>query len=169
MRWLPQNTAANITVFLVDSADHRSGKTGATLTVEVSKDGGAFSSISPTVTELSYGWYKLELTSSHTDTQGEITFHITAPDADPIDYQCLVVAVNPFTGTDQISVFDPTVDLVDGITYESAMEFLLAVIGGVTTVGASTASFKKRDGTTSKVTITYGEDEGLRTDSEINN
>lgn len=70
---------------MTDSADHVSGKTGLTLTITASKDGGSFASISPTVTELANGWYKLALTSSHTDTVGDLALHITATGADPTD------------------------------------------------------------------------------------
>ena len=49
-------------VLMTDSSTHITGKTGGTLTVLASKDGAAFASISPTVTERGYGWYNLALT-----------------------------------------------------------------------------------------------------------
>lgn len=66
-----------------------------------------------------------------------------------------------------LSTFDPTASTVDGITYESAIEFILAVLGGVTVPIGSTVAFKKRDGLTTKVTITYGGTDGERTASII--
>lgn len=92
MRILKQSTAYNLAVFITDSADHISGKTGLTLTIAASKDGAAFASITPTVTELSSGWYKLALTSSHTDTLGDLALHITATGADPTDVAMVVRA-----------------------------------------------------------------------------
>lgn len=80
------------TVLMVDSADHITGKTGLTLSIELSKDGGAFASISPTVTELAHGFYVLELTASHTDTLGDLALHITAVGADPTDIIDQVIA-----------------------------------------------------------------------------
>lgn len=56
---------------------------------------------------------------------------------------------------------------VDGITFASAMETILAVLTGVATPSGSTVAFKKRDGTTTKITITYGDDDGERTASTI--
>ena len=57
---------------------------------------------------------------------------------------------------------------VDGVTYESLMEVLLAVVSGVSVPsGSNTVLFKKRDGTTTKVTITYGDEDGERTGSTI--
>jgi len=85
VRTLKQSTAYNLTVFMTDSSDHVSGKTGLTLTITASKDGGAFASISPTVTELANGWYKVALTSSHADTLGDLALHVTSTGADPTD------------------------------------------------------------------------------------
>jgi hypothetical protein len=91
MRLLKQSTAANVLVFMTDSADHVSGKTGLTLTITASKDGGAFASVSPTVTERGNGWYSLALTTAHTDTAGDMGFHVTGTGADPTDFVCYVV------------------------------------------------------------------------------
>jgi hypothetical protein len=85
MRLLKQSTAYDLMVFLTDSADHVAGKTGLTLTITASKAGAAFASISPTVTERGNGWYALALTTSHTDTVGDLALHITASGADPAD------------------------------------------------------------------------------------
>ncbi len=72
----------NLMVFMVDSNDHRSGKTGLTLTITASKNGLAFASITPTVTERGNGWYSLALDAAHTDTIGELALHITSAGAD---------------------------------------------------------------------------------------
>lgn len=85
MSRLLQSTARSKVVFMTDSTDHVTGKTGLTLTITASKDGGSFASITPTVTELATGWYKLALTSSHTDTVGDLALHITGTGADPTD------------------------------------------------------------------------------------
>ncbi len=74
-------------VFLVDSTDGKTGKTGLTLTITASKDGAAFASITPTVTERGSGWYNLALTTSHTDTLGDLACHITGTGADPCDFK----------------------------------------------------------------------------------
>jgi hypothetical protein len=94
MRELKQSTAANLAVFMTDSSDHVSGKAGLTLTIAASKDGAAFASISPTVTELTAGWYKLALTSSHTDTLGDLAVHVTATGADPTDFVSRIIAMD---------------------------------------------------------------------------
>ncbi len=92
MRILKQSTATDILVLMVDSTDHVTGKTGLTLTITASKGAAAFASITPTVTERGNGWYALALTTSHTDTLGDLGFHVTGAAADPADFLCRVVA-----------------------------------------------------------------------------
>jgi hypothetical protein len=92
MRNLKQSTGINIMVLMVDATDHVTGETGLTLTVTASKDGAAFGSISPTVSERGNGWYNLALTTSHTNTLGDLALHVTGAGADPADLLCSVVA-----------------------------------------------------------------------------
>lgn len=99
MNLLKQSAAVNVMVFMTDSADHVTGKTGLTLAVTASKNGGAFASVSPTVTERGSGWYNLALTASHTDTLGDLVIHITGTGADPSDLKLLVVAFDVNSAT----------------------------------------------------------------------
>lgn len=92
MRKAKQSTAKNVMVLMVDSTDHVTGKTGLTLTITASKDGAAFASITPTVTERGSGWYNLALTTAHTNTLGDLALHITGTAADPADMVLLVEA-----------------------------------------------------------------------------
>ena len=92
---LKQSTARNVAILMVDSNDGVTGKTGLTLTITASKNGAAFASITPVVTELSNGWYSLALTATHTNTLGDLLLHITATGADPVDIRTEVVALLP--------------------------------------------------------------------------
>lgn len=92
---LKQSTNRNVEVLMIDASDNVTGKTGLTLTITASKDGGAFGSISPTVTELSSGWYSLALTSAHTNTLGDLALHITGTGANATDIRDQVVADLP--------------------------------------------------------------------------
>lgn len=91
MRELIVLTAANVMVFMVDSANHITGKTGLTLTITASKNGAAFAAITPSVTERGNGWYNLAHTTAHTNTLGDFCLHITGTGADPSDIKMLVV------------------------------------------------------------------------------
>jgi hypothetical protein len=92
MSILKQSTATTRMLFMVDSSDHVSGKPGLTLTLTASKGGGAFASITPTVTERGSGWYAVAYTTAHTDTSGDFAVHSTAAGADPTDKLYNIVA-----------------------------------------------------------------------------
>jgi hypothetical protein len=92
---LKQSTARNLMVLMTSSTDHITGATGLTLTITASKDGAAFASIAPTVTERGDGWYSLALTTAHTDTLGDFVLHVTASGADPTDVREEVFAALP--------------------------------------------------------------------------
>ena len=86
MKMIRQNTATNVMVLMTESADHVTGIDGLTLTIKLSKDGGAFTSVSPTVVGRGDGWYNIALTTLHTDTLGDLTLHIDGGiTADPTD------------------------------------------------------------------------------------
>lgn len=127
MSFLKQSTARDKMVLMTDSADHLAGKTGLTLTITASKNGAAFASISPTVTERGNGWYSIALTSSHTDTLGDLVLHITGTGADPSDLDWQVVALLPGeavtvqtgTGSGQLNIASGVVEAnlkqIDGL------------------------------------------------------
>ena len=96
---LKQSTARSVVVLMIDASDHVTGKTGLTLTINASKNGAAFATITPTVTELAYGFYTLALTTSQTDTLGDLALHVTATGADPTDQVWQVVADLPGAGS----------------------------------------------------------------------
>lgn len=89
------STARSKVVLMVQSSDHVTGLASLTLTITASKDGAAFASIAPTVTDLGSGWYKLALTTAHTDTLGDLALHITGAAADPTDVVWQVVTDLP--------------------------------------------------------------------------
>lgn len=114
MRLLKKDTARDVVVFMTDVNDHTTGKTGLTLTITASKDAGSFNSISPTVTELTNGWYKLALTTSHIDTKGDFALHITGSGADPTDV--LMQVVTDLPGDTVASVSGAVGSVTSGVT-----------------------------------------------------
>lgn len=92
---LKLGTASNKMVFMTDATSHIDGATGLTLTITASKNGAAFASITPTVTDRGNGWYNLALTTSHVDTLGDLAIHITASGADPTDLKYVVGPILP--------------------------------------------------------------------------
>jgi hypothetical protein len=86
MALLKQSTAYTRMFLMVDSTDHFTGKTGLTVAVTLSKAGAAFGAAGGTVTEISSGWYKIALTTTDTNTLGELAYHCTSTGADATDF-----------------------------------------------------------------------------------
>lgn len=91
------STAFPLVFLLISSTDHITGLTGATVTVTISKNGGAFASPAGTVTEMANGWYKVAGNATDTATLGPLLLHATATGADPTDQLYPVVAFSPQT------------------------------------------------------------------------
>lgn len=91
MSLIKQSTAYNAAFFLVTTQDSVTGLTGATVTVTVSKNGAAFAAPGGSVTEIGLGWYYLALTTTDTNTLGDLLIHATATNADPTDQSHQVV------------------------------------------------------------------------------
>lgn len=171
MRKAKQSTAKNVMVLMVDSTDHVTGKTGLTLTITASKDGGAFGAISPTVTERGDGWYNLALTSSHTDTLGDLALHITGLAADPADMVLLVEAQSvddvlptaSYTAPDNATIaLIPDIPaaigsrIIEGsLTADQIERIQLAALAGkVSGAGSGIERFKGQDGETDRIVST---------------
>lgn len=86
MAIVKQSTAYTRMFKMIDSADHISKKTGLTCTVNLSKAGGAFGAAGGTITEVANGWYKIALTTTDTNTLGDLAYYITATGADDTDF-----------------------------------------------------------------------------------
>lgn len=86
MALLKQSTARTRTFLMVDSTDHLTGKTGLTVTLTLSKNGGAFGAAGGAVSEISSGWYSVALNTTDTNTLGDLAYHATGTGADPSDW-----------------------------------------------------------------------------------
>lgn len=86
MAILKQSTTYTRMFLLVQSSDHVSPLTGASPSVSLSKAGGSFASAGGTITEVANGFYKIALTTTDTNTLGDLAFHITATSGDNTDF-----------------------------------------------------------------------------------
>ncbi len=101
------NTTAKITFVLVNSSGVEVTGLGATFTVQISKNGGAFAASSGTKAEISDGWYSYTFAAGETDTAGPLAVKVTGAGA---AQQNLLYEV---VGTAQVNVITvPTVDQV---------------------------------------------------------
>lgn len=93
---LQSSSSTPLLFLLIQSSDHITGLTGATPTVTIGKNGGAFAAPSGAVTEIANGWYKVAGNAIDTNTAGPIALHATAASADPFDdVVAQIVAYNP--------------------------------------------------------------------------
>lgn len=89
---LKQSTAYTQTFFMVSSTDHLAAKTAASPVVNLAKAGAAFGAAGGAVTEIANGWYKVALSTTDTNTLGDLSFHITGTGADDVDFREQVFA-----------------------------------------------------------------------------
>lgn len=82
---IEQSTARTITFLMVlneDAADPNvpfvTRATGKSPTVQISKNGAAFANTSNAASEISNGWYKVTLTGTETNTEGDLIVRATA-------------------------------------------------------------------------------------------
>lgn len=99
MKMIKQGALTPILFQMISSVDHISAVTGATVTVTISKNGGAFAAHSGAVAELSVGWYKFTPSATDTNTVGTLALHATATSSDPSDW---TIEVTAFDVTDAI-------------------------------------------------------------------
>ncbi len=94
-----QSTAQTVGVWMADTADGKTGKTGLTLAITLKKYGEtSFSSIAPTVTEIGSGHYDVALTTTHCNTVGVLSVRATSAGADPADC-CNIIDVIAYDKT----------------------------------------------------------------------
>ncbi len=92
-----QSTAVEVRVYMKGTDTERGLSGGSsTMVVNLCKTGeSSHSVIAPAITDLGYGWYALALTTTHTNTLGIATFHITMTGAFSNDELTLnVIAIN---------------------------------------------------------------------------
>lgn len=76
-----KGAAFTLSFFMALSSDHVTPATGKTVTVQVSKDGGAFAAATNSPAEISAGWYKIILTATEMNAD-TVAIKITETDCD---------------------------------------------------------------------------------------
>lgn len=135
MRLLKQSTQRDIYVLMTDSTNPRAGLAGLTLTITAGKNGANDSSISPTVTDRGDGVYAITLTTSHTDTIGDLWLHITATGANTEDVFCQVVTALPGESDSNITAIKAKTDNLPSDPADASD--IAASVAAVKAVGSS--------------------------------
>ena len=129
MRQLKQSTTRNLVFWMYSSTDHVSAVTGITPTVTISKDGGSFASAGGTVTEIANGAYKIALTTTDTNTLGDLAFYCTGTGADASRFTVAVVADLPGASVSSVT---GAVGSVTGNVGGNVVGSVASVTAGVT-------------------------------------
>ena len=143
MRKRQQNSATYpVLFFLVDSADHITGRTGAMPTITLSRNGGPFTQAAGSVTEVGNGWYVWAAHATDRNTLGELAVHVEAAGADPVDMTLEIVPWDPFDvnlGLDRLDA--PVTSRASAADYTAAraakLDFLDAPISSRSTLNAA--------------------------------
>lgn len=96
MALIKQSAAYTKTFLMVGTADHITGLTGASPTLNLSKAGNFFASTNAVIAEVGNGVYKASLTSTDTSLTGDLAYHFTAASADPTDLVDEIISFDPF-------------------------------------------------------------------------
>jgi hypothetical protein len=98
---LKQSTVYN-KMFVLKLTGTQTPATGKTPTVVISKNAGTFASPTGVVSEVANGFYNLQLSTTDTNTLGDLAYYITATGCDPnwmTDQVRSVILGDPFTLT----------------------------------------------------------------------
>jgi hypothetical protein len=127
-----------IMLMMLDSSDHVTGKTGLTLTVTKSKNGGTYAAWSGTSAEVANGIYKLTAGSGDVDTLGELAIHAEGAGADPSDELRQVIAFDPYSATN-LGLSAMPIDLTQTVSDVTGSP---TTIGGILTILRAMANGK---------------------------
>lgn len=126
------NTTEPLLFLLVSSVDHITPLTGASPTVTLSKNGGAFASPAGAISEVGNGWYAVAANATDANTLGPLVLHATATSADPADDQYDVV--DPLANATSLPGVPTTgvVSFTATSLITGALRLLSAIAGGET-------------------------------------
>jgi hypothetical protein len=105
MERIPQSVAYRVALKAYLSTDHVSAATGKTLAVKISKNGGAFGNPNAgatNATEISNGWYYVDLDTTDTGTAGPLLVRATASGVDDVEAQPFSVVNAHHAGFDAL-------------------------------------------------------------------
>lgn len=139
MAILKQSTVYTRTFLMVQTSDHLTPITGATVTVNISKAGAAGGAAAGAVSQVDStnmpGWYKVALTTADTATLGDLSYHCTATSADPTDFVDQVAAniLGDTLPANTTQLAGQTVTAGAGVTFPSSVASPTNITAGTIT------------------------------------
>lgn len=151
MALILNNSSYTRAFLMVYSADHLTGATGITVTVNLSKSGGAFAPAAGSVAAVGAGIYTVSLTGVDTATQGDLAYWCTGTNVDATNFIDQVIAAN----LNALNVTSGTTLQLAGGTYSINLSGSVgSVISGVTvTTNNDKAGYSLSSGTQAGVII----------------
>ena len=122
--------------FILLSTSDGSPLTGATPSVTISKDGGAFASAANTPAEIGNGYYYIDLATTETTVTNNVIIRATATGAQPT-----AVVWEPEQDLSGLSTFDPS---TDAVTINATQAATFATSASLTTVGDNVTAVKAK-------------------------
>ena len=122
--------------FILLSTSDGSPITGATPSITISKDGGAFASATNTPAEIGNGYYYVDLTSAETTVTNNVIVRATATGAQPT-----AVVWEPEQDLSGLSTFDPT---TDDVTINSTQADTFATASALSSVADNVTAVKAK-------------------------
>lgn len=143
-------TYANVPIFMGNASNATQGLAGLTLTVTVSKQGGAFAAGGGTVTDRGNGVYIYTPTAGNLDTLGLLTLRATGTGAIDFLTERQIVAHDPVNDPAGLNLGN---GIETGTTVRQALRAMAAVLaGGVSGAGTATEMFSGIGVATTRVT-----------------
>lgn len=143
MATLKQSTTYTRTFLMVQSSDHITGITGATVTVNISKAGATGAAAAGAVSQVDAtnmpGWYKVALTTADTGTLGDLAFHCTATSADPTDFvdQVTLQILGDTLTANTTQLAGQTVTAAAGVTFPTSVASPTNITAGTITTATN--------------------------------
>ena len=187
--FLKQNAVGDVELNLgpfVDATDGFTAETGLTIAQANIRVGKADGTIEQTGNSFGgehseNGYYYCKINGTDCDQIGPLQIMVSVSGARPVMREFYVLPAGVYTAITGTSVLDANSVLSTAalenivaatIGTEGDLEAILAVLAGVATVdntnpSAPIVTFKKRNGTTTKITLTYSSTDGVRTASTV--
>lgn len=141
-----QGSTPTVMLKLFDSSDHISPATGKTVAITISKDGSAFANPNAgatNATEISNGWYSVDLAAADVDTIGDLVVRGTSTGCDDAE-RLLEVGLAPMNEV-----------VESNFTLASTLRLLSSMLHGkVSGAGTGTEVFRDLNDTKDRVTVT---------------
>jgi len=139
------STTYPIQFFLSDNFDRVTGATGVIPYINLSKNGGSFSSAAGAISEIGRGWYSFTANATDRDTLGELVINVSGLNVDNVDTKINITPYDQYNGNYYADI------VLERDTVAAKDEYTVSWFKGPEIVTAVTTAYvnvvKRADGT----------------------